>query len=215
MSQFFAFYRSEKLQRAALTAVAMQLTDSQIHGLREKFHAIDVNRDGHITREELEQHYQEAATPLCEGEVQEVPFGKVRSIFDSVDTDGNGVIDYSEFCAAALKSGAVRCEKAILAAFRVFDINGDGQISKAELGEVMMSQGTGQEELDKLLDPWDADGDGQLSFEEFRSMVLNIGMEIVPSKPLSPRSQEPPEVPQEPLPQSPPSREPWGKITSL
>jgi len=178
MSQLTAFHRSEKLQRAALTAVAMQLTDSQIHGLREQFQAIDVNHDGHISREELEQ----AMATLSSGEPQEIPFGKVKSVFDSVDTDGSGMIDYSEFCAAALKSGAVRCEKAILAAFRIFDTDGNGQISKSELGDVMMAQGTDVSELDKILNPWDIDGDGQLSLDEFRSMLLNSGIHLTAPK---------------------------------
>merc|ERR1711988_1084534 len=116
-------------------------------------------------------------------EEQEIPFGNIKSIFSSVDTDGSGLIDYSEFCAAALKSGALRCEKAILAAFRVFDINGDGQISKAELGEVILSHGTDPDELEKLFDPWDADGDGHLSFSEFRSMVITRGLDIASPKP--------------------------------
>merc|ERR1712216_350012 len=179
VSQFVAFYRSEKLQRAALTAVAMQLTDSQMNGLREKFQAIDINGDGHISKDELEQ----AMATMSEGEEQEVPFGKVKSIFDSVDTDGSGEIDYSEFCAAAMKSGALRCEQAIMAAFRVFDIDGDGQISKAELGEVILSHGTDAEELEKLLDPWDTDGDGHLSFSEFRSVLLSGGLDISSQEP--------------------------------
>merc|ERR1711977_227350 len=83
----------------------------------------------------------------------------------------------------AVQSGALRCEKAILAAFRVFDTDGNGQISKTELGDVMMFQGTDQNELDKLLDPWDADGNGQLSFEEFRAMVLSLGVEITSPTP--------------------------------
>jgi len=201
MSQFMAFHRSEKLQRAALTAVAMQLTDSQMRGLREQFQAIDANQDGHITREELDQAMTAA---LSSGEGQAVPFGKVKSEFDSVDIDGNGVIDYSEFCAAAVQSGALRCEKAILAAFRVFDTDGNGQISKTELGDVMMFQGTDQNELDKLLDPWDADGNGQLSFEEFREMVLSLG---------APRP--PPQICTNP-PQALPARSENGfRITSL
>merc|ERR1719191_1510115 len=208
MSQFMAFYRSEKLQRAALTAVAMQLTDSQIHGLREQFQAIDTNHDGHISREELEQ----AVVVLDSGENQQIPFGKVKSVFESVDTDGSGVIDYSEFCAAALKTGLARCDKAILAAFRVFDTDGNGQISKTELGDVLMSQGEDVGELEKLLDPWDTDGDGQLSYEEFRAMVLNLGKEMTSPK-------LPPQVP--PLPVHQPKavadapREMEYKITSL
>jgi len=171
MSQFMAFHRSQKLQRAALTAVAMQLTGSQIHGLREQFQAIDTNHDGHISVEEL----QEAMARLPSGETAEVPFGKVKSIFDAVDSDGSGVIDYSEFCAAALKDGSCQCEKAILAAFRVFDTDGNGQISKEELSHVIMSQATDLGELDRLISEWDTDGDGQLSLEEFRGMVLDLG----------------------------------------
>jgi calcium-dependent protein kinase len=199
MSQFMAFHRSEKLQRAARIAVAMQLNESQMHGLREQFQAIDTNHDGHISREELEQ----AMTTLSSGETQEIPFGKVKSVFESVDTDGSGVIDYSEFCAAALKDGAARCDEAIQAAFRVFDIDGDGQISKEELGNVLMYQREGLSELDNLLDPWDADGDGQLSFEEFRAMVLNLGKEMTSPNPL-PQTKVNVDVPQE-----------WCKITSL
>jgi calcium-dependent protein kinase len=168
----------------------MQLTDSQIHGLREQFKAIDTNHDGHISREELEQ----AMMTSSSGETQEIPFGKVKSVFDSVDTDGSGAIDYSEFCAAALKAGAVRCDKAILAAFRVFDADGDGQISKAELGEVLIQSGD-LGELDKLLDPWDTDGDGQLSFEEFRAMVLNLGKEMTTPKLTPPASASSPQAP--------------------
>merc|ERR1712216_49611 len=148
---------------------------------------------------------------MSPGGEHEVPFGKIKSIFDSVDTDGSGSIDYSEFCAAAMKSGALRCEKAILAAFRVFDLNGDGQFSKAELGEVIMSQGMDPDESEKLFDPWDADGDGHLSFPEFRAMVLNKGMEIASPKALiqtAPSSKSP-----APLPPSPSQQ--WGKITSL
>jgi len=181
MSQFMAFHRSEKLQQAARTAVAMQLTDSQIHGLREQFKAIDTNSDGHISREELEQ----AMMTLPSGETQAIPFGKVKSVFESVDTDGSGLIDYSEFCAAAIKDGAVQCEKAMKAAFRVFDMDGDGHISKAELGHVLASQSEDLGEIDRLLDPWDADGDGQLSFDEFRAMVLNLGREMTSPGPLS------------------------------
>lgn len=167
MKQFVAFHRSQKLRQAALTAIAMQLTDSQIRGLREQFLAIDTNHDGQISLEEL----QEAMAHLPpSGRNME---GWLASVFDSVDTDGNGSIDYSEFCAAALREGTYRCEQSIQAAFRVFDQDGNGQISRVELAAVIQLEQQGVD-LDQLLSEWDSDGDGELSYDEFRAMVLNL-----------------------------------------
>ncbi|XP_044739813.1 calcium-binding protein LPS1-alpha-like [Chrysoperla carnea] len=62
-------------------------------------------------------------------------------------------------------------------AFRLFDKDGDGSITKEELGRVMRSLGqfARTEELQQMLQEIDVDGDGNVSFEEFVDIVANMG----------------------------------------
>nr|XP_031839711.1 uncharacterized protein LOC116430136 isoform X2 [Nomia melanderi] len=62
-------------------------------------------------------------------------------------------------------------------AFKLFDKDGDGSITKEELGRVMRSLGqfARAEELHTMLEEIDIDGDGNVSFEEFVEIVSNIG----------------------------------------
>ncbi|XP_066153914.1 calmodulin-like isoform X1 [Euwallacea fornicatus] len=62
-------------------------------------------------------------------------------------------------------------------AFRLFDKDGDGSITKEELGRVMRSLGqfARTEELQQMLQEVDVDGDGNVSFEEFLDMAWSAG----------------------------------------
>ncbi|XP_037805198.1 calmodulin-beta-like [Penaeus monodon] len=62
-------------------------------------------------------------------------------------------------------------------AFRLFDKDGDGTITKQELGRFMRNLGqfATEEELRTMLDEIDIDGDGTFSFNEFVEIVFNMG----------------------------------------
>lgn len=62
-------------------------------------------------------------------------------------------------------------------AFRLFDKDGDGSITKEELGRVMRSLGqfARTEELQQMLQEVDVDGDGNVSFEEFLEIAWSAG----------------------------------------
>lgn len=77
-------------------------------------------------------------------------------------------------------------------AFRLFDKDGDGTITKEELGRVMRSLGqfARTEELQQMLQEIDADGDGNVSFEEFVDIAWSASSGNDPNHTLSLEEEE-------------------------
>ena len=88
---------------------------------------------------------------------------------------GSGVIDYTEFLAATLDKRLYIKEDVCWSAFRIFDRNGDGKISKEELAQLMGDQSVedvvGAKAIQTLMTSVDADGDGFIDFAEFMEMM--------------------------------------------
>lgn len=115
-----------------------------------------------------------------------IPFGSDNSKFVSIITSlektsfkartdhkldfriGNGTIDFPEFLTMmARKMKDSDTEEEIREAFRVFDKDGNGFISAAELRHVMTNLGEKltDEEVDEMIREADIDGDGQVNYE--------------------------------------------------
>lgn len=62
-------------------------------------------------------------------------------------------------------------------AFRVFDKDGDGNITTQEIGQVMKNLGSfpTDQELQEMLKDIDIDGDGTFTFDEFVQLMHNMG----------------------------------------
>ena len=54
-------------------------------------------------------------------------------------------------------------------AFEFYDKDGDGYITKAEIGK--LSKSLTKEQIEKVFTRFDADGDGRISYAEFRKMM--------------------------------------------
>lgn len=85
-----------KLKQATLAFIASQLISVEEKEHLEKiFKALDKNGDGHLSKEEILEGYEEHfGVPINEEEVDKM--------MKNVDMDGNGVIEYTEFVMATM-----------------------------------------------------------------------------------------------------------------
>jgi calcium-dependent protein kinase len=161
------FRCQNKLKKAALHIIAGQMSESQIKGLRETFEALDVNGDGLLTMDELQAGISNANLQLSGHDL--------AAIMEGVDSDGSGLIDYTEFLAATLDRKSYLQEDVCWTAFSVFDQNGDGQITLEELKSILET-GSVNDALDgrtseEILQDVDTNGDGSIDFQEFMEMM--------------------------------------------
>uniref|UniRef100_UPI0005B2EBEF Chimera protein of Calmodulin, GPF-like protein EosFP, and Myosin light chain kinase n=1 Tax=Rattus norvegicus TaxID=10116 RepID=UPI0005B2EBEF len=143
-----------------------QLTEEQIAEFKEAFSLFDKDGDGTITTKELGTVMRSLGQNPTEAELQDM--------INEVDADGDGTIDFPEFLTMmARKMKDTDSEEEIREAFRVFDKDGNGYISAAELRHVMTNLGEKltDEEVDEMIREADIDGDGQVNYEEFVQMM--------------------------------------------
>jgi calcium-dependent protein kinase len=96
-------------------------------------------------------------------------------MFKAVDSDGSGFIDYSEFVVAAMNEKQLTTNDKLQAAFKMFDKDGSGVISTDEIKEVLGFGGNlDKAAIDVIMKQVDENGDGQISFEEFVSMMKTV-----------------------------------------
>mmetsp|Transcript_86985 Transcript_86985/g.188216 ORF Transcript_86985/g.188216 Transcript_86985/m.188216 type:complete len:543 (+) Transcript_86985:237-1865(+) len=166
-----SFRSQNKLKKAALHIIAGQLNESQIKALRDTFMALDDNGDGLLTAAEMKKGLTNAGLKDFPADLQQ--------ILEDVDSDGSGVIDYTEFLAATLDKRLYIQEDVCWSAFRLFDRNGDGNISQAELEEVLNSDDVsdvlGKKAIAELMKEVDTSGDGNIDFQEFMAMMRGGG----------------------------------------
>lgn len=143
-----------------------------IVALFQRFKSLDRGCDGYITRTEL----------LCLPELAMNPLrDRVLAQFNLHEKDNMNFADFVKFISV-FRPGATEEEKA-LRAFKIFDLNDNGFITKEEFIEVlglMTGKHTSKEELTVMVDQifleTDKNNDGKLGFEDFRSSLSGIDL---------------------------------------
>lgn len=123
---------SLQLKRTTLSLIASRIPEDQITKLRMAFSKMDKNGDGALTFEELRQGLHE---------VPEINLTDVELLdaINVIDSNQNGLIDYTEFVAACLHSYNYLEESHLKSAFAYFDQDNSGCISPEELRACLAS----------------------------------------------------------------------------
>ena len=94
---------------------------------------------------------------------------KVQKLLNYLDTNGSGVIDYSEFLVAVTDFNYESGYEYFEEAFEYFDIDNNGSIT---FREVEMFLETDRQEAQQIFQEVDANGDGLISKKEFIEILL-------------------------------------------
>lgn len=122
-----SYRKFAKLKRAALIAIAYTLSQDDIEASRTQFERLDVAKNGFITLDQLR-------TVL---ESQDVSDAEVEKMFNDIDQDHSGTIDYSEFIAAAMQKRIYLDEERLHDAFHRLDVEGTGFLTVEGLTKIL------------------------------------------------------------------------------
>ncbi|XP_021274833.1 calcium-dependent protein kinase 28-like isoform X2 [Herrania umbratica] len=172
------FVKYSRLKQFALRALASTLNEEEIADLRDQFDAIDVDKNGSISLEEMRQ-------ALAKDLPWKVKESRVLEILQAIDSNTDGLVDFTEFVAAALHVNQMeehdsdKWQQRSQAAFEKFDVDRDGFITPEELRMHTGLRGS----IDPLLEEADIDKDGKISLSEFRRLLrtASMGSKNVPS----------------------------------
>lgn len=154
--------------RAAIpTEVPPMFDDKEIDRLRRRFCKLDTNKNGKLSMDEILQIEGLEQNPL------------VRRVIETFDQDKDGEVNFNEFLKGvsqfSVKSSK---EDKLRFAFNIYDVDGDGYISNGELFtvlKIMVGENLGDVQLQQIVDKTivyaDYNGDGKISFEEFKTLV--------------------------------------------
>ena len=144
------FAQMNKLKRRALQVIAASLDPAEIEGLRNMFEAIDTDKSGAITMDELRQAIGKGRYKLTETDI--------TNLMQAADVDGNGEIDYEEFLAATIHQSKLEHEEHIYHAFKKFDKDGNGVLSVDEVTEALRNFNISADEVKSIIKARGAEG---------------------------------------------------------
>jgi len=143
--------------------------------LSKAFKALDKNSDGKLSREELIEGYTHILGDMAGEEVDR--------IMKIADADGSGELDYSEWVVASMDKRKLLTNEKLESAFNLFDRDGGGSISANEIKEVLgVGKNIDEKIWNEIIMEVDGNGDGEISFLEFKIMMQKLLIDEGPTK---------------------------------
>merc|ERR1711892_90340 len=163
MGSQFLSHRHSQYQQARMSE---SLSKDKLAEFQYCFSLLDTDKNGVITTGDIKSSLTALGYYPTDVELQEM--------VTKLDSNRNGEIEFEEFLSMItkkMKSGA--SDEEIKDTLRVFDKDCNGFISAAELRQALANLGEklSDDELDEMIKEVDFDGDGQIDYAEFLSMM--------------------------------------------
>ena len=122
-----------KMQKAAMSYIQNNLVNhKEKEKLRKVFNAMDVDFDGRLTKQEIISGLTKMGVPDAKEQAERV--------FEVADLDGNGYLEFNEWCTATMDKQKLLKRPRLHAPFRMMDKDNSGSISYEELKNILSSQ---------------------------------------------------------------------------
>ena len=156
-----------KLTKFIIEFISSRIGECNINHLRIIFEEMDTNKDGTLTLNEIKEGINKISE-ICNMNEEEK-----EEILKNFDTEKQVRIEYNEFIAACLEQKSYLREEYLLDVFMMLDFDGSGKISKPEI-KFALSGDLENETLEKLIQEFDLDGDGEIDYREFLIGMANL-----------------------------------------
>ena len=165
------FSAKQKLQQSTIAFLVRQITNTEVvRNLRNVFRSLDKNGDGTLSLDEVKEGFK-----LYYGE--KIGEQEWLHIAENIDQDGSNTIEYEEFIRCAINLEEVLTDKNLLLAFNSYDKDGSGYLDINEIKNalgIVDSDNVNIDLIQNILKSIDDNGDGEISFEEFRELMLRV-----------------------------------------
>ncbi|CAB9502579.1 MAP kinase-activated protein kinase 2 (Fragment) [Seminavis robusta] len=160
-AEFSKYLGMKKLRKEALGCIASNLTQEQVGYLGEIFKSIDKGGDGVLTLNELDQ-------AIARGNIPASVQDDLRSLRDKLSLSEDATLNWKDFLSGTIDKTLAMREDNIRMVFNHFKQGADADHLKFE--DVVEIFG-GEAQALEIIQFMDSDGDGVISFEDFRKAV--------------------------------------------
>lgn len=165
------FSAKQKLQQTTIAFLVRQISNSElVKELREIFKKIDVNGDGTLSFDEIKEGFK-----LYYGE--KIGETEWEEIVNKLDQDGSRIIEYEEFIRCCVNLEDILTDTNLKLAFDSYDTDGSGFLDIKEIKQalgVVDSDNISSELIKRIIGEIDDNGDGQISFSEFKILMMKV-----------------------------------------
>lgn len=162
-----AFGHASKFRRCCMEMMAWSLSNDERSKVRDYFVAMDKSQQGTITMKELKDVLVNKF---------HIPDAETREIFHALDSNSDEEIHYSDFLAAMVQNRIALHDDLLKQAFKRFDVDNSGYITKENMVEVLGETFEGQE-VESLMKEADYLHDGRISYPEFVAYIKGTPLE--------------------------------------